>query len=70
MVKGGGGRKAGVGGWGDGEHVCLSVYGRSVRLPQSHALGDPDSDRPLTVCLLSFISHFPSQDNGSRFLTS
>lgn len=55
------------GGWswwgGDGERVCLSVYGRSVRLLESHALRDPDSDRPLTVCLLSFIFSFPSQSN-------
>lgn len=65
--------EGGVRGWGvmaggdggyDGERVCLSVYGRSVRLLESHALGDPDSDRPLTVCLLSFISHLPRQSSA------
>lgn len=64
MVKGGGGCHGGRGGVVDGERVCLSVHGRSVRLLESHALGDPDSDRPLTVCLLSFISHFPSQSSA------
>lgn len=49
---------------GDGERVCLSVYGRSVRLLESHAVGAPDSDRPLTVCLLSFISHVLSQSSA------
>lgn len=61
-VRGWGGH--GGGGGGDSERVCLSVYGRSVRLLESHALGDPDSDRPLTVCLLSFISHLPRQSSA------